>query len=1145
MKKFVGILISVSLIITAGVPTFAATDMETDVTADMETVEAADMETVATEAEETEPSGDEDNIHYIDGLSLELSYDDRYDLSDLGEGISPDEEYVIYQTVYEEGQGITSYKVSQGTMTGELDEALLTLKGAGESNKADTVSNTEVIATGAGSGTIWLVRADQEEELREELEKETESGPEEPDGENPDVEDSQETIDVYEIAVTVTPAPLTVMLLAGQSNMEGYCSTNTGTGYDKGASVACEEGAVYSTYAPWSSDVGPDITGISFKEYCTLSNYGSTAGDFVAGSLQGDITSGTKSDPANMSGGTLEYPLNSLTEAGGGKTGPDSGLAYEWNQRTGDKVWVVNAAYGATAISRWLPGSGDCYARMTGIWQNVEKTYEAEIAAGHYNAGGKLVFWLQGEADRAGAAVDYENNFAKLYDGLETQVDPDGIGIIMVRASTGTNRDADDLKMNGPRIAQYWLGSGNNSYDNVFVVSNANEQWVTDSGVKTYFQSRYGSALSYPTQSGSATVPTTVNAVHYDIHYSQIGHNENGITAADGMVEAISGSSAPDSVSWRDGSGQTVSSLMLDLATDTEIAVPVADPVYTAKQLTWDSFSGSVILYDATSCLVQAVNELAIGTENLVAYAGSKTATLPVTVSTPLDLRNIAGANYTGLFKYNEIWWYLEDGFVQPEYEGIVENQYGVWYVNNGRVDFSYTGFAKGETGWWYVENGEVTLETNGVLKDENGAIDDTNSWYYVVGSKVQTDFTGLANYRNENGWWYIRNGKVDFTVTTVAKNINGWFYVKDGQVDFSYNGFAENENGLWYIEYGQVTFSKTGVLEDTTGAIGDAGILYYVVDSKVQVDYTGLINNGNELWYIRNGAVDSSYTGFAKNGRETWYVEAGKVTLTKNEIIEDTDGMIGKKGVLYYVVDSKVQDDYTGIADFKKDGVWWYIKNGQVDNTANTVAKNKNGWFYVKDGKVDFSYNGFGENSNGKWYCEEGKVTFNKNSVLKDTTGAIGTSGTWYYVVGSKVQTDFTGLADYKNENGWWYIQDGKVDFSANTVAKNQNGWFYILGGKVQFGFTGVADYKNDYGWWYIKDGKVDFLANTVAKNKNGWWYVLDGKVQFDFTGLADYRNDYGWWYIQDGKVDFSYNGYARNHNGWFYVVDGKVTFT
>ncbi len=109
-------------------------------------------------------------------------------------------------------------------------------------------------------------------------------------------------------------------------------------------------------------------------------------------------------------------------------------------------------------------------------------------------------------------------------------------------------------------------------------------------------------------------------------------------------------------------------------------------------------------------------------------------------------------------------------------------------------------------------------------------------------------------------------------------------------------------------------------------------------------------------------------------------------------------------------------------------------------------------------------------------------------------------------------MQTDYTGVANYSNANGWWYIKEGKVDFSANTVAQNKNGWWYVTGGKVQFGFTGLADYSNANGWWYIKNGKVDFTYNGLASNKNGWWYIAGGQVLFseELTQAAKFVGAY-----------------------------------
>lgn len=230
-----------------------------------------------------------------------------------------------------------------------------------------------------------------------------------------------------------------------------------------------------------------------------------------------------------------------------------------------------------------------------------------------------------------------------------------------------------------------------------------------------------------------------------------------------------------------------------------------------------------------------------------------------------------------------------------------------------------------------------------------------------------------------------------------------------------------------------------------------------------------------------------------------------------------------------------------------KINGTWTYTVNGEPDYSYTGLAKNSNGWYYIKNGVLDRSYTGFAKNENGSWYITNGKLTRKDNSVLKDTKGAIGAKNEWYYVVGSKVQYNYTGFAS--NENGSWYMTNGKLTRKDDTVLKDTKGaigakntWYYVVGSKVQSDFTGLANYKNSSGWWYITKGKVDRSVNTVAKNKNGWYYVVNGKVQKDFTGLANYKNSSGWWYITNGRVDRTYTGIAQNKNGWYYIKNGKV---
>ncbi len=252
--------------------------------------------------------------------------------------------------------------------------------------------------------------------------------------------------------------------------------------------------------------------------------------------------------------------------------------------------------------------------------------------------------------------------------------------------------------------------------------------------------------------------------------------------------------------------------------------------------------------------------------------------------------------------------------------------------------------------------------------------------------------------------------------------------------------------------------------------------------------------SDGKWYYYV-NGKKDTSYTGFASNENGKWYVEKGLVTKSTNGVFKDKTGAIGSSGEWYYVLNSKVQTGFTGLADYRNDSGWWYITKGKVDRSANTIAKNKNGWWYVRNGKVDKSYTGFGTNSNGKWYVKSGKVSKKENGVFKDSTGAVGAKNNWYYVLNSKVQSGFTGLADYRNASGWWYITKGKVDRSYNGLAKNKNGWFYLTNGKVNRSFTGLA--ANSSGTWYVKAGKVQ-KSYTGTVTINGKRYsVTKGKIK------------------------------------------------
>lgn len=528
---------------------------------DEEAAEAA--EEAAEPAAEEETPRKSSSALTVSAASLSLEYDDRYNFA---------EKYPGYTLSLGE-QTVTSYQVSKRTQSSAKDTAVLTLDGD---------ASTSVIATGTGSATVTLSKGSK----------------------------------VVTVEVSVTPAELTLLFLAGQSNLEGSCSNLSD--YKPQDSVLCPEGEVYSSYLPTEGTNflrSTYVTGL--KDFVV--RHAGDEGAYIAGSLTGEQEG---------------YPLYALTARGKGKTGPDSGLAYEWNRLTGEKVWVINAAVGNSTSDTWVQG-GENHQRASKGFAAALKTAEAEQKAGHYTIRHKFLFWLQGEADWKGIVstpAEYRSNFDSMNEGFRSLLGIEKTGLIAVRAHQGNDKTTGELDMNAVRVAQYSMALSQ-SFPNVFLVSNANEQWMTNSGVKKYFaaqDSNKDGKLDYPVhQNRFLALPTTVSAVHPKIHYKQVGHNENGLTAARGMYDVIQGKTTPASAQWRDKTGQSITTLSLKPGASAVAVMEVA-PLSAAKNVTCQ-FDSSKLSYDPESGTLTARKK---GSSSLNILSGKKTlATLTVNVT--------------------------------------------------------------------------------------------------------------------------------------------------------------------------------------------------------------------------------------------------------------------------------------------------------------------------------------------------------------------------------------------------------------------------------------------------------------------------------------------------------------------------------
>ena len=261
------------------------------------------------------------------------------------------------------------------------------------------------------------------------------------------------SIDGETYEITVTAVPISLLLLIGQSNMQGIDGNAS-------ESIVCPTGQVYATYADRYKKAVEDVT------------------KFAPSALTGEYsTKNVTGDRACLE----NYPVNMLTAAGNGREGMDSGIAYEWVRQTGEKVWTVNVGYGGSSITQWQKG-GIHYEACLELFAACQETLRKEIAAGHFTLSHMAYFWCQGCADENQTAVWYVDQYLQMHETLQEDMAFDEdvtfefAGIIPIRSGhdfvnsyrAGVYKDTTtvpyhqsfkDLQFNGPRVAQYWMGN--------------------------------------------------------------------------------------------------------------------------------------------------------------------------------------------------------------------------------------------------------------------------------------------------------------------------------------------------------------------------------------------------------------------------------------------------------------------------------------------------------------------------------------------------------------------------------------------------------------------------------------------------------------------------------------------------------------
>lgn len=329
-----------------------------------------------------------------------------------------------------------------------------------------------------------------------------------------------------EFNIKVSPAPITLAVITGHSLGAGAKGNSTD-------SVVCEAGQAYNS---------------------TLTI-----------NKEGTKNDGNPNWADKMKGNTLGYAesnrvtnIDCITGDAGsvkGARGVNAAFAYQWNNLTGEKIWVVNCAVGGSCINQWQPGASSNYHTYSLAAINLaSEILKGEVEAGHYEYRMTVMinfssanFAYQGVKDYDDAQLQkwHDDMWQGYVEGSTVDIDGDGkidapthLGYAPIWTPTLVNFDRD--------YHLIYYRSASKEYPNVFLASDFVRHWKTDEGVKNTFPN-----IRYTTQSGNKlTRPGKVSQV-FDAdgtHLLQIGYNAVGMQIADNLYNHLFGAKRIDGV---------------------------------------------------------------------------------------------------------------------------------------------------------------------------------------------------------------------------------------------------------------------------------------------------------------------------------------------------------------------------------------------------------------------------------------------------------------------------------------------------------------------------------------------------------------------------------------------------------------------
>ena len=369
--------------------------------------------------------------------------------------------------------------------------------------------------------------------------------------------------------VTVSAAPLTMLMITGHS-------VGAGDGGSILQSVVCEAGQVYSSHRPYSITSGEGGLG-----------YGA------------EVRAACKASDGSTVGIDNQQHLDAFTAEGIGTTGEGSALGYQWNQLTGEKVWVLNFAVGGSCLNEWQTGVEghstwtkyhyDTAIKSFGYAQTVVKN---EIAAGHYTFGHMVAFYHDGVNYSNYPGWTYEKieqDYLNMWNGYKTALatDMDGDGDTETFEGLGLlpfYNFINEYDDHFDKPAAYYMASAA-AYPDIFLASNIYFNWMKKEGLSTFPDITYTTqngqkplkpvSVAHAANGGSSTDSVFCKADN--MHPTQVVHNAVGMNIAESLYSYLNDSHSTTSVTLQDQAHNAITELNMVVG-EKQILVPMIAP---------------------------------------------------------------------------------------------------------------------------------------------------------------------------------------------------------------------------------------------------------------------------------------------------------------------------------------------------------------------------------------------------------------------------------------------------------------------------------------------------------------------------------------------------------------------------------------